>query len=145
MSVEGHGIVCAYCTADGVREESAGVVSRLKKLGINVVMLTGDNTDAAHAIGRQVGLRDDQVKSKLLPEEKLSFVNDISSGDGSKSALLNPCGAKEITIMCGDGVNDAPALAAADVSVAAVCKIDIVLTTTCAQTNSPAFFAVRHL
>ena len=116
MSVEGYGIVCAYCTADGVRVESAGVVGRLKKLGIDVVMLTGDNSDAALAIGRQVGLSDDEVKSKLLPEEKLNFVNDISSGDGNKSALFNPCGSKKITIMCGDGVNDAPALAAADVS-----------------------------
>jgi Cd2+/Zn2+-exporting ATPase len=118
MSVEGHGIVCAYCAADGIREESERVVQRLKKQGINITMLTGDNRDAALAIGGQVGLTDDQIKSKLLPEEKLKFIEDLSSGSGARSLLSNPFGSKGVTLMCGDGVNDAPALAAANVSSA---------------------------
>lgn len=118
MSVEGHGIVCAYCAADGIRSESSGVVQRLLKQGVNISMLTGDNKDAAFAIGRQVGLSNDQVKPKLLPEEKLRFVEELSNVDENKSALFSLCGSRPMTIMCGDGVNDAPALAAANIGVA---------------------------
>jgi len=116
MSVEGHGIVCAYCAADGIRTEAAHVVQQLRNDGINVVMLTGDNQDAAQAIGRQVGLSGEQIKSKLLPEEKLRYITELSSIEQSRSLFLNPFGKKLVTLMCGDGVNDAPALAAANVS-----------------------------
>jgi Zn2+/Cd2+-exporting ATPase len=106
MSVEGHGIVCAYCTADGIREESAGVVHRLKERGIDVYMLTGDNLDAALAIGNQVGLTRDRVKSNLLPEEKLRFVEELSNrSNENRSAICIPCGSNGTTIMCGDGVS----------------------------------------
>lgn len=115
MSIEGKGIVCAFCCSDGVRAEAAGVVTRLKKRGINVVMLTGDNKDAAFAIGEQVGLGPDEIKYKLLPEEKLRYVESITHTSENLSVLRNPCGSKRVTLMCGDGVNDAAALAAAEV------------------------------
>ncbi|EEC45982.1 P1B, P type ATPase, partial [Phaeodactylum tricornutum CCAP 1055/1] len=118
MSIEGEGIVCAYCAADGVRAESASVVSRLRKCGIEVTMLTGDNRDAALAVGAQVGLSEQEIQSKLLPEEKLAFVESLSSGRTGGSILSNPCGQRRLVMMCGDGVNDAPALAAADIGVA---------------------------
>lgn len=125
MSIEGYAIVCAYCAADGVREESARVVGRLQKQGVSVTMLTGDNQDAALAIGSQIGLPPERVKSKLLPEEKLSFVADLSSVNETKSVLLNICGSKQVTLMCGDGVNDAPALAAANVGYACLQRFPV--------------------
>lgn len=104
MSIGDHGIVCGFCAADGVREESARVLNKLRKKGINVTMLTGDNEDAALAIGRQVGLDSDQIKSKLLPEEKLRFVEDLSSSyDRSRSAVCIPWRSRNVALMVGDG------------------------------------------
>lgn len=119
MSVEGHGIVCAYCAADGVRDESKRVVESLKNRNVNIVMLTGDNHDAADAIGHQVGLEPSEIKSKLLPEEKLNYVKALTDEKPSQSSFLSKlCSKKQLVLMCGDGLNDAPALAAAHVGVA---------------------------
>lgn len=119
MSIEGHGIVCAYCAADGIREEASRVVGNLKRAGVKVTMLTGDNADAAQAIGLQAGLVPDEIKAKLLPEEKLQFIESLSSGHINRSILLSLCHDRRgLALMCGDGVNDAPALAAANVGVA---------------------------
>jgi Zn2+/Cd2+-exporting ATPase len=63
------------------------------------------------AIGKLIGLRPEEIKSKLLPEEKLEFVQKISEGTKNRSTFFNPCGIKHLVMMCGDGVNDAPALA----------------------------------
>ena len=104
MSIEGHGIVCGFCATDGVREESARVLNKLRKKGINMTMLTGDNKDAALAVGRQIGLKNDQIKPKLLPEEKLKFIEDLScSHDLNRSAVCMPCGSGDVTLMVGDG------------------------------------------
>lgn len=118
MSIEAMGIVCAFCAADSVRPESIDVVQNFKKVGIKTVMLTGDNRDAAIAIGRQVGLDEGDVLFGLLPEDKLREV-DRSSGTSTRvSVIRNPCSSRKLTMMVGDGVNDGPALAVADVSVA---------------------------
>jgi len=90
--------------ADQVRPEAARAVARLKELGVErTVMLTGDNERTARAIGEQVGV--DEVRAALLPEEKVAAIEDLeATGDG--------------VAMVGDGINDAPALAAATVGVA---------------------------
>jgi len=85
----------------------------------NVVLLPqGDNFDAAHAIGKQIGLPHDDIKAKLLPEEKLRLVESLSKGDTQSSIIRNLCKRRHLVMHVGDGVNDAPALAAADVGVA---------------------------
>ncbi|MCR1809460.1 heavy metal translocating P-type ATPase [Haploplasma modicum] len=90
--------------ADQVREESKSVISRLKKLGIkDVIMLTGDNDVTANSISKELNL--DTVKANLMPEDKLQAINEL------KDKYTN-------VIMIGDGVNDAPALAAATVGIA---------------------------
>jgi len=118
MSIEGAGLVCAYCVADAVRPESMEVVEALTKLGIDVHMLTGDNKDAAQAIGSLVGLKPEGINSQLLPAEKLSFITDLKSSQAGRSVMSNPFGRQELVAHVGDGVNDAPALAAADIGVA---------------------------
>ena len=87
---------------DRVRDESPAVVTDLDQLGIRSVMLTGDRAAAAERTARTVGIR--ETHSDLLPEDKLSVINELRS-DG-------------VVCMVGDGINDAPALAAADVGVA---------------------------
>ncbi len=88
--------------ADGIREDSAEAIADMKAMGLRVVMLTGDNSRTADAIGKAAGV--DEVISELLP-------------DGKEAAIRSLCeGGK--TIMVGDGVNDAPALTRADVGMA---------------------------
>lgn len=90
--------------ADQVRPESGVAIAALQQAGIaHLVMLTGDNDAAAAAIGRQVGI--DEVRACLLPEDKVSAVRDLVQR-------------YEAVAMVGDGVNDAPALAAATVGIA---------------------------
>ena len=108
MSVDGM-IVCAYCVMDAIRPEAKENLAELKARGIEAYMLTGDQRKAAFTIGKQVGLSDDSIKSELLPEEKLTLVESF------KDELSKQRGG---VMMVGDGVNDAPALATADIGVA---------------------------
>jgi Cd2+/Zn2+-exporting ATPase len=89
--------------ADEVRPESAGVVADLRGLGQHTVMLTGDNPAVAAAVGQQLGM--DEVRAGLLPADKLTALHEVHSAHGGVA-------------MVGDGINDTPALAAADVGIA---------------------------
>lgn len=90
--------------ADTVRPEAPAAVRALKAAGVRqVVMLTGDNLRAAQAIGAQAGV--DEVRAELLPEDKLAAIKDLQRAYGAVA-------------MVGDGVNDAPALATADLGIA---------------------------
>lgn len=89
--------------ADTVKETSAAAVSRLKQLGLDVIMLTGDNERTAAAIARLVGI--DRVLAEVLPEQKAKAVQELQA-EGRKVAMV------------GDGMNDAPALVAADIGMA---------------------------
>ncbi|MEF3330449.1 MULTISPECIES: heavy metal translocating P-type ATPase [Oceanobacillus] len=96
-------ILAFIAVADEIRESSKEVISQLNHLGVETVMLTGDNQRTAHAIGQQVGVVD--VEAGLLPEEKLTFIKELREKH-------------QQVAMVGDGVNDAPALAASTVGVA---------------------------
>ena len=92
-----------FAIADRLREESVEAVEQLQRLGITPVMLTGDNQHTAQAIAADVGITD--VRSQLLPEEKLAAIAELQGGGAAVG-------------MVGDGINDAPALAKADIGFA---------------------------
>ena len=88
--------------ADRVREDSREAVAELKKMGIKTVMLTGDNERSARSVARECGI--DEFRARLLPEQKEAAIREYSR-EGR-------------TVMAGDGINDAPALASADIGMA---------------------------
>lgn len=120
MSIEGCGIVMSFCVADSVRPEAKKAIHGFGKLGIDTNMMTGDNAKAATAIARGLGLKHDQIKSNLLPQEKLELVQHMMKSERDNVAQRRWFEGKRpgLILMCGDGVNDAPALAISDVGVA---------------------------
>ena len=93
----------AIAIADVIRKDSAEAIAKLRQMGIRTVMLTGDNRMTAERIAKQAGI--DEVISDVLPEEKMD-------------AIKNHQAQGQIVAMVGDGINDAPALAQADVGIA---------------------------
>ena len=114
VGVEQEGIVGFYCVTDQVREEARDAVAALQHhYGLHVEMLTGDGDGAAAAVAQQVGIPLSAVHAKLLPEDKLHLVGRMRSPPSRRFLQRNPK-----VLFCGDGVNDGPALAVADVGVA---------------------------
>ncbi|WP_322041986.1 heavy metal translocating P-type ATPase [Paraburkholderia sp. J67] len=95
--------VALFAVADAVRPESAPAMRALKRLGVTPVMLTGDNPTTARAIAGPLGI--DDARGNLLPQDKQDAIAELSAQRG-------------MTAMVGDGVNDAPALARADIGFA---------------------------
>lgn len=93
--------VIAIC--DSIKESSPSAVSQLQSMGIEVVMLTGDNENTARSIAAQTGIK--QYKSELLPQDKAAVISELQKNG-------------KLVAMVGDGINDSTALATADVSIA---------------------------
>mmetsp|Transcript_12096 Transcript_12096/g.23038 ORF Transcript_12096/g.23038 Transcript_12096/m.23038 type:complete len:1195 (+) Transcript_12096:267-3851(+) len=116
IGIEGFGIIGMFCVKDKIRDEAYSTVQALLHSGIEVAMLTGDGEGAAQAVAKEIGLAQANVQSQLLPEDKLHYISSLKgSSDNRHTSLL---GKKKLTLMVGDGVNDAPALSVADVGVA---------------------------
>jgi Cu+-exporting ATPase len=100
---EGETTLALFAVADALRPTSRAAVQRLRERGIRVVMLTGDNVATAAAIAAEAGVA--EFQAGILPGDKAAAINELKSAGG-------------LVAMVGDGINDAPALAAADVSFA---------------------------
>lgn len=113
------GLAGLVAISDAVRPEAAPAIAALRRRGVDeIVMLTGDNPHTARAVAEQAGITgaDDQVHASLLPEDKVTHVQDLTSR-------------RRLVAMVGDGVNDAPALATADIGIAMGGGTDVALET----------------
>lgn len=97
------GVLALFAVADTIKDSSKAAITELKDLGVTPVMLTGDNAATAKALAVQAGI--DDARGNLLPEDKLTAIKDMQQRYGA-------------TGMSGDGINDAPALAQADIGFA---------------------------
>ena len=97
------GVLALFAVADTIKDSSRQAITELKSLGVVPVMLTGDNTATARTIASQAGI--DDAMGNLLPEDKLAAIRALQQRHGA-------------TAMVGDGINDAPALARADIGFA---------------------------
>ena len=97
------GVLALFAVADTIKDSSKAAITELKDLGVTPVMLTGDNAATAKALAVQAGI--DDARGNLLPEDKLAAIKDMQQRYGA-------------TGMSGDGINDAPALAQADIGFA---------------------------
>jgi Cu2+-exporting ATPase len=110
--VRGDRIVGALALEDGIRPEAGEAVAELRRLGKRVIIITGDARQVAGTVGRELGV--DEVLAEILPEDKAAQVADLHAR-GLRVAMV------------GDGVNDAPALAAADVGLAIGAGTDVAI------------------
>jgi Cu+-exporting ATPase len=111
---EGLALRALMAFADEPKAGAAAALARLRQRGLRLVMISGDNRAAAHAMARRLGLQSDEVLAEVLPGDKAQRVADLRAGG-------------HVVAMVGDGVNDAPALAAADVGIAMGTGTDVAM------------------
>ena len=105
VGMEGHGVIGAIAVRDKLRADARSTISKLKAKGLRIIVLSGDKVEAAAKAAAMVGIAKDEVQGGLRPQDKSEYVSQLRKGGATVA-------------MVGDGVNDAPALACADVGMA---------------------------
>lgn len=123
-----------FATSDTIRPEAMEVISKLNDRHVEVFMCTGDNQTTAHAVADMLGISRSNVMANVLPAEKASFVRQVQEGSvkslppGTDAKVSkNSKATRPVVAFVGDGVNDSPALAAADVSIAMASGSDVAI------------------
>ena len=112
--IQNNEVIALIGVKDRIREESKEVVSNLKRMGKNVVMLTGDNQEVASIVANEIGIK--EFQADVMPKDKREYINQLKI-KGKK------------VMMIGDGINDAPSLALADIGVSVANATDIATNT----------------
>ncbi|OJJ44290.1 hypothetical protein ASPZODRAFT_144862 [Penicilliopsis zonata CBS 506.65] len=107
-----------FATSDTIRPEAVDVISQLHSRKVQVYMCTGDNQTTAHAVADMLGISRSNVMANVMPAEKAEFVRQVQGNDNHP---------RKIVAFVGDGINDSPALAAADVSIAMASGSDVAI------------------
>ncbi|UZQ54395.1 heavy metal translocating P-type ATPase [Trichothermofontia sichuanensis B231] len=121
IAIDGQ-VEAVMAIADALKPTAAAAVRALKRLGLNVVMLTGDNRATAEAIAQQVGIQ--TVFAEVRPDQKAAVIESLQH---STVTIDNSKPSRTIVAMVGDGINDAPALAQADVGIAIGTGTDVAI------------------
>ncbi len=111
-------LIGLIAVADTIKETAVEAVALLKKRGITVYMITGDNRKTAEAIGKQIGIKKENIFAEVLPQEKEEIMRKL------KSEIKKP---NDKIAFVGDGINDAPALAASDIGIAMGSGTDVAI------------------
>jgi Cu+-exporting ATPase len=112
-----------YAVADTVKASAIETIAQLKKMGITPVMITGDHQNTANTIATQVGI--DQVYAQVKPEEKAEVIQQLKNQLSSSHSHNDKD--EGLVAMLGDGINDAPALATADIGIAMSTGTDVAI------------------
>jgi len=106
------GILGAFCVRDTIRKEAKSVIQGLHDTGIQSMLCTGDSNAVAKAVATETGIAPEYIRSQMLPEEKYRYVESLKTAPKHSCTLWQQ---QQYVLFCGDGVNDAPALATADI------------------------------
>lgn len=112
MEVPSNKVIGIVSFKDAIKTSSKSTIEKLKALGIKTIMLTGDNQDSANLVGKELGI--DLVQAEILPQQKYEIIQKLKQRN-------------EIVAMVGDGINDAPALAAANIGIAMSTGTDVAM------------------
>jgi Cu+-exporting ATPase len=124
-------LLAAFAIADPLRPEASAVVKWLQKQGLQVFMISGDNATTANSVGAAVGIPISNIMAGVLPEQKADKIKHLQQTMTPRRSrgVIGSRKQRATVAMCGDGINDSPALATADVSIAIGSGSDVALST----------------